>query len=57
MNPFQSPNARKLWGKACNFHRGSDREWECGNPSACNRRLSEATREEEIWLQFVEEWA
>ncbi len=57
MSPFQSPNARKLWGKACNFHRGSDREWECGNPSACNRRLSEATREEEIWLQFVEEWA
>ena len=57
MCPFQSLTARKLWGKACNYHKGTDKGWNCGNPAACERRLSEAAREEQMWIKFVEEWA
>ena len=57
MCPFQSLTARKLWGKACNYHKGTDKGWNCGNPAACERRLNEAAREEQNWIKFVEEWA
>ncbi len=42
MCPFESDEARRLWSKACNYHRGSDRSHVCGNPEACRRRLREA---------------
>ena len=41
-NPHSSPEARHLWTRACNFHRGSDRGHKCGNPTACERVLAEA---------------
>jgi hypothetical protein len=41
--PYQSEEARRLWSKACNYHRGHD----CGNPDACQRRLDEAKSAEE----------
>ena len=56
MCPHQSEEARRLWSKACNYHRGSDRGHDCGNPDACQRRLDEAKSAEECRLQFEEEW-
>ncbi len=41
-NPYSSPEARHLWSRACNFHRGSDRRHVCGNPGACERVLTKA---------------
>ena len=42
MCPFESDEARRLWSKACNYHRGSDRSHVCSNPGGCRRRLREA---------------
>ncbi len=48
MCPFRDPEARRLWSKACNYHRGSDRNHVCGNPDACMRTLHGAIRAEGI---------
>jgi hypothetical protein len=40
--PYNNPDARRLWGKACNFHRRSDTNHTCGNPEACERTLAKA---------------
>jgi len=40
--PYKVSEAIILWGKACNFHRGSDMKHQCRNPPACQRRLEEA---------------
>ena len=42
MCPYENPKARRLWGKACNYHRGKDLKWNCGNPAACQRTLDAA---------------
>ena len=39
---YTNPEAIRLWGKACNYHRGRDMSHICGNPSACERTLSAA---------------
>ena len=39
---FTVPEAIRLWGKACNYHRGTDTRHQCGNPAACQRRLDQA---------------
>jgi hypothetical protein len=54
--PHTSDRAIALWGKACNFHRGSDPSHPCGNPSACKRALARAEEAEGIHLEFVREW-
>ena len=46
MCPFRDPEARNLWSKACNYHRGRDRGHVCGNPDACMRKLRQAVRAE-----------
>ncbi len=46
MCPYSSPIAIALWGKACNFHRGSDPSHSCANPFACHRVLDSAFSEE-----------
>ena len=56
MCPYTSPQAIAFWGKACNFHRGSDLNHKCGNPAACKRTLDKAKSAEESHLLFVEEW-
>ena len=56
MCPYTNPQAIAFWGKACNFHRGSDLNHECGNPAACKRTLDKAKSAEESHLLFVEEW-
>ena len=48
MCPFRGSEARRLWSKACNYHRGSDRSHVCGNPDACMRTLHKAVRAEGI---------
>ena len=42
MGPYSTPRATALWGKACNYHRGSDPTHNCGNPDACIRTLDRA---------------
>jgi len=54
--PYQNEAARRFWLKACNYHRGSDRNHDCGNPAACQRRLDEAKLAEGWHLQFVRRW-
>lgn len=56
MCPHTSDRAIALWGKACNFHRGSDPNHPCGNPSACKRVLARAEEAEGVHLEFVREW-
>jgi len=56
MCPYQSEDARKLWSKACNFHRGANRNHVCGNPGACEQRFREAAVAESKWIKFVERW-
>ena len=56
MCPYQNEAARRFWLKACNYHRGSDRNHDCGNPAACQRRLDEAKLAEGWHLQFVRRW-
>ena len=41
MCPHTSDRAIALWGKACNFHRGSDPNHPCGNPLGMQARLGE----------------
>ena len=54
MCPYQNEAARRFWSKACNYHRGSDRSHDCGNPAACQRMLDKAESAEEWHLLFVE---
>ena len=56
MCPYTSPKAIAFWGKACNFHRGSDLNHKCGNPAACKRTFDKAKSAEASYLSFVEEW-
>ena len=64
MCPFRAEEARRLWSKACNYHRGSDHGHVCGNPDACMRALREAVRAEgnveiecqEIGIYNIEYW-
>jgi len=42
MCPYSHAEAIYLWNKACNYHRGSDYDHSCKNPTACERRLSDA---------------
>ena len=56
MCPYQNEAARRFWSKACNYHRGSDRSHDCGNPAACQRVLDKAESAEEWHLLFVERW-
>ena len=42
MCPYTSEKAKWLWTRACNFHRGSDPNHQCGNPGACQRTLDDA---------------
>ena len=56
MCPYQNEAARRFWSKACNYHRGSDRNHDCGNPAACQRTLDEAKSAEGWHLQFVRRW-
>ena len=46
--PHTSEEARRLWSKACNFHRGSDLSHRCGNPSACLGTIREAEAKEKV---------
>lgn len=48
MCPYSSPKAVALWGKACNFHRGSNLSHNCANSLACQRVLDSAFSEELI---------
>jgi len=50
--PHTSEEARRLWHKACNFHRRSNLSHECGNPSACTRTIREAELMEKAWTSF-----
>lgn len=50
--PHTSEEARRLWYKACNFHRRSNLSHECGNPSACIRTIREAELMEKAWTSF-----
>ena len=56
MCPHTSERAIALWGKACNFHRGTGPRHACGNPSACMRTLAKAEQAEEAHVAFVREW-
>lgn len=56
MCPYTNRQAITFWGKACNFHRGSDLGHRCGNPAACKRTLDKAKSAEESHLLFMEEW-
>jgi len=40
--PYDDLLAKKIWSKACNYHRGRDVSHICGNPYACQKRLNEA---------------
>ena len=42
MCPYVNDEARRIWAKACNYHRGVDLNHNCSNPSACKRRLRDA---------------
>ena len=53
--PHTSEEARRLWSKACNFHRGSDLSHRCGNPSACLGTIGEAEAKEKAWTSFQRE--
>jgi hypothetical protein len=57
MCPHTSEEARRLWSKACNFHRKTDCMHQCGNPAACERTLSEAEVVEQSWISFQWEMA
>jgi len=46
--PFGNEEARRLWSKACNYHRGRDKSHVCGNPDACTRTLRRALELEGI---------
>ena len=46
MRPYENDEARRLWSKVCNYHRGIDRSHVCGNPDACRRSLRGAERAE-----------
>ena len=52
MCPHQSEEARRLWSKACNFHRGTDPTHHCSNPDACERRMEQA-----VLAEFQNKWA
>ena len=64
MCPFGNEEARRLWSKAGNYHRGSDRGHVCGNPAACTRVLRRALELEgivmiecqEIGIQNIDYW-
>jgi hypothetical protein len=56
MCSYENEVARLLWSKACNYHRGRDSSWNCGNPGACKRTLDEAERVEGQWLEFQKRW-
>ncbi len=53
---YYSEMARRLWEKACNFHRGRDPTHVCGNPAACERRFREADAAERRWISFQKTW-
>ena len=53
--PHTSEEAKRLWYKACNFHRRSDISHRCGNPSACKRTMREAEAKEKAWTSFQRE--
>ena len=57
MYPHTSEEARRLWSKACNFHRKTDCSHHCGNPAACERVLLEAEMMEQSWISFQWEMA
>jgi hypothetical protein len=57
MCPYESDEARLYWGKACNFHRGTDPSHECGNPARCEQRFRQALNAEAQWIEFVRRWA
>jgi len=42
MYNFKSEKAKKIFSKACAYHRGVMPHWQCGNPAACLRRFDEA---------------
>jgi hypothetical protein len=42
MCPYSILEAITLWGKACNFHKGTDPTHVCKNPPACQRTLDKA---------------
>jgi hypothetical protein len=42
MCPYFSEDAKRLWHKACNFHRGSDLNHVCSNPNACSNTIDKA---------------
>jgi hypothetical protein len=48
MCPYDEEEARRLWSKACNYHRGADLCHECSNPAACERTLRGAELAEEV---------
>ena len=64
MCPFGNEEARRLWSKACNYHRGRDQSHVCGNPAACTKVLRRALEIEgivmiecqEIGIQNIDYW-
>ena len=42
MCPYVDEEARRIWSKACNYHKAADLTHKCGNPEACMRRLRDA---------------
>jgi hypothetical protein len=57
MCPHTTEEARRIWSKACNYHRKSDLGHNCSNPSACERRLQEALMVETQWTTLQWEMA
>jgi hypothetical protein len=53
--PHSAEEAKRMWNKACNFHRRTDISHECGNPSACTRTMREAELMEKAWTSFQRE--
>tara|TARA_B100000287_G_C20116549_1_gene576535 strand:- start:308 stop:502 length:195 start_codon:yes stop_codon:yes gene_type:complete len=49
--PYSNNEARRLWFKACNYHRGSDFSHRCNNPEACLKRFKEA-----LSISLLEGW-
>ena len=53
--PHTSEEAKRMWSKACDFHRRTDLSHECDTSAFCTRMVNEAGMMEEAWTSFQRE--